>query len=115
MSDGGPNDSDDDTNAGAGGENLYLKAIHHPERDEQLLAMHQFISKEIEDHLHRLEGFEAEDGSVPEENVRCWNYEKGRLDALRTLQGLVTQAGIVQCAFEAVDDPGAGEQQGPSR
>lgn len=96
--------SDDDTNDDAEGENLYLKAIHHPDREEQLLAMHQFISQEIRDQFERLKELAADDGSAPGENIEQWSYEKGKLDQLRTQQGLVTQACLAQDVFKSDDE-----------
>lgn len=74
------------------GENLYMKAIHHPERDEQLHSFVQFCTQEIEETHSRLTDLEHDDGSIPDENRDRWNYEKGKLDNLRLIQGMFAQA-----------------------
>lgn len=106
-------DGGDGVRVHSGEENLYLKAIHHPERDEQLLAMHQFLADELDDQFGRLADLEGDEGNIPEETGGQWNYEKGKLDALRMWQGLVTQACLAQDVFETPDETPGNTDRGP--
>lgn len=75
-----------------GGENLYLKAIHHPERTEQLRAFLQFTEDEMDRVWRQLQDLEHDDGSIPDENRELWSQRKGELDAHRLFHGMFTQA-----------------------
>lgn len=87
-----PSDPDDDQPADEYGENKYLKAIHHPDRKERVQAAHQWLNEEQSKSHERLTEIEDEDGSIPDgKQAQQWAYEKGRLDGLRTVGGLIGQ------------------------
>lgn len=86
-------------------ENLYLKTIHHPDRLEQWQAFNQWLAEEEQRSFERLDDLENDDQSIPDENRESWSYEKGRLDGLRSVHGLVAQAMLTLEAQEVDDHP----------
>lgn len=78
------------------GENLYVKAIHHPDRTEQLRAFMQFTEQEMDRVWRQLQDLEHDDGSIPDENRERWSQRKGELDTHRLLYGMFTQALLTQ-------------------
>lgn len=93
------------------GENPYLKAIHHPDRAEQLEAFEAFATGEMERSAERLAELENDDGSIPEDNAGQWNYEKGKLDFCRTVAGMFAQARMA-AELQGGENRDDGERQG---
>lgn len=69
----------------------YRTAIAHPHEDARETALARFLEAELHETADRLTGLEDENGGIPAEVADQWNYEKGRLDTLRLLYGLVQQ------------------------
>lgn len=63
------------------------------ERRQEALAM--FLEQEMHNTHDRLLDIEDIDGSVPDGMEEKWSYEKGKLDNLRLLYGMVQQARAV--------------------
>jgi len=79
--------------------NYYLKAIHETDRIDQLNAFRRFLEAEMRRVEDRLSELENDDGSIPDDNTGRWNYEKGQLDMLSTVYGIVVQSLMAAGAF----------------
>lgn len=81
--------------------NQYLKAIHADDPAEQFQAFRQFLEDEMEATLERMPESDFEE--MTQEERDKWSYEKGRLDYIRTVHGMVVQVLLAQ---ELYDDDG---------
>lgn len=73
--------------------NHYLEAIYAETEEEQFQAYRQFLEAEMEDTLERMPD-PTED--LDDEEWEKWTYEKGKLDCLRLVHGMVIQSMLVR-------------------
>ena len=85
------------------GANHYLRAIHETDRIEQLHAFRRFLEGEMKRVEDRLDGLEDDDGRISDDNAEPWSYEKGKLDGISTVYGMVMQSLISSEGFEETD------------
>lgn len=62
--------------------NQYARAVSHPDPTERAKSLAAFLDEEIEGAVERLGGEDSSDTT---------DYQKGRLDALRLVSGVVRQ------------------------
>lgn len=74
-----------------GEENYYITATLATDPDRRIDALAFFIEEELHETATRLTALEASDGSIPDDDRANWNYEKGQLDMLRLLYGMIQQ------------------------
>lgn len=89
---------------GRDGANHYLRAIRHSDPAERTESMIAFLSEEMYRTGERLAALENDDGSIPDGNAENWSYEKGKLDTLRTVYGLVGQRRAMQNTRGGADE-----------
>lgn len=91
--------------------NYYLKAIHADDRIEQLHAIRKFLEGEMRRVEDRMVDIETDDGTIPDDKAEQWSYEKGKLDSLATVYGMVVQSLIIrgEMVDDVVPDGGGGD------
>lgn len=81
-------------------ENLYVKAIHHPDDDVRNQAFIRWLNNEVEDLYEELETADLDDME--------WSRKKDRMDALALVAGIANQRRFAhynpETRVEVVDD-----------